>query len=153
MYNYTTGDGNDLITGFNELSTLKISGSYTTQKSGNDIIVTVGDDNITLSGVANLPTVYITNTETPDTPTVTLPSGTTLISGTSGSDTITVSQALGGRDYINTASNYYSNARYTNITIDAGEGNDTITTNGYYSSSYYPAETISINGGAGDDYG
>ncbi|MBR4904601.1 MAG: hypothetical protein IKZ53_07995 [Selenomonadaceae bacterium] len=63
---YTSGDGNDLVKGFNETSTLSISGSsYSTTKSGNDIIVTVGKGAITLSGAANLSAVDI-KSDTPD---------------------------------------------------------------------------------------
>ncbi|MBR4904876.1 MAG: hypothetical protein IKZ53_09425, partial [Selenomonadaceae bacterium] len=66
-----------------------------------------------------------------------------IITGTSGSDSITVSssnryvQALSGRDYIVVESKYDNS--YKNITIDAGDGNDTIKTlNGNYS-WYIPA--------------
>ena len=52
---YSNGDGNDVIYGFNDMSTLEISGgSYTTQRSGNDVIVTVGRGKITLKGAANI---------------------------------------------------------------------------------------------------
>ena len=48
---YSSGDGNDKIYGFNETSTLSISGgSYSSQKSGDNIIVTVGDGKISLMG-------------------------------------------------------------------------------------------------------
>ncbi len=49
LYLYTAGDGNDTINYFNEKNTIQISGgSYSTQTSGNDIIVKVGDGSITL---------------------------------------------------------------------------------------------------------
>ena len=57
---YANGDGNDSIVGFNETSTLRISdANYSTAKSGNDIIVTVGEGQITLKGAAKLSTVNI----------------------------------------------------------------------------------------------
>ena len=57
---YKNGDGNDSIEGFNETSTLSISGAtFSTTTSGNDIIVTVGDDEILLVGAADLSTVNI----------------------------------------------------------------------------------------------
>ena len=57
---YNEGDGNDTITGFNEDDTLKISGgSYSSQISGSDIILTVGEGNITLQGAASLSAVNI----------------------------------------------------------------------------------------------
>lgn len=60
LIEYASGDGNDTIFGFNANSTLSISGdSYTSTKSGNDVIVSVGDSEITLVGAANLSTVNI----------------------------------------------------------------------------------------------
>lgn len=57
---YAKGDGNDSIVGFNETSTLRISdANYSTAKSGNDIIVTVSEGQITLKGAAKLSTVNI----------------------------------------------------------------------------------------------
>lgn len=60
LFKYKAGDGNDLIYGFNETSTLSIGGSsYSTKKSGSDIIVTVGKGKITLDGAASLDKVNI----------------------------------------------------------------------------------------------
>lgn len=48
-YQYTSGDGDDIIKSFNEKNTISISGgSYSTQSSGNNVIIKVGDDSITL---------------------------------------------------------------------------------------------------------
>ena len=50
---YASGDGNDIVLGFNSKDTLHITkGSYKTKVSGNDVIVTVGDGVITLKGAA-----------------------------------------------------------------------------------------------------
>ena len=57
-----TGDGNDSIFGFNAASTLKIgdgTSTYSSQVSGDDRIVTIGDGKITLVGAANLSKVNI----------------------------------------------------------------------------------------------
>ena len=52
---YASGDGNDTIDGFNSNYTLEISGgSYTTQTSGNDVIVKVVDGSITLKDAKGL---------------------------------------------------------------------------------------------------
>ena len=60
LLEYEAGDGNDKVRGFNEDDTLKISGgSYSTQKSDNDLIVTVGDGKISLIGAASLSAVNI----------------------------------------------------------------------------------------------
>ena len=49
LIQYTLGDGNDFIKGFDATSSLRIDdNTYKTVKSGNDIIVTVGDGIITL---------------------------------------------------------------------------------------------------------
>ncbi|MBQ9442544.1 MAG: hypothetical protein IJU55_06000, partial [Selenomonadaceae bacterium] len=56
---YASGDGNDTIFGYTSKNTLQIAGSYSTQKSGSDLIVKVGSGNITLKDVskANIETV------------------------------------------------------------------------------------------------
>jgi len=57
---YTKGEGNDIIYGFNENSTLSISGSsFTSAKSGSNIIVTVGSGKISLIGAATLSTANV----------------------------------------------------------------------------------------------
>ena len=51
---YATGDGNDTIVGFDENDTLHItSGTYSTTKSGNDVIVKVGSGSIRLKNVSS----------------------------------------------------------------------------------------------------
>ena len=57
---YNEGDGSDTITGFDATSTLQIVGTYYTQESGSDIIVTVGDGSVLLKGAASLSAVNIT---------------------------------------------------------------------------------------------
>lgn len=63
MFIYSTGDGNDTIRGLNETSTLQIAGTYSTKQSGDDIVVTVGKDKITLEGATSLSTVNISGTK------------------------------------------------------------------------------------------
>ena len=61
---YSKGDGQDLIKGFNSTSTLKIVGnSYFTTKRGSDVIVTVGEGSITLVGATSLSKVNIIYTK------------------------------------------------------------------------------------------
>ena len=51
---YANGDGSDIVYGFNDDDTLKItSGSYSTSVSGDDVIVIVGDNSITLKYATN----------------------------------------------------------------------------------------------------
>ena len=60
IFQYNTDDGNDRIEGFNETSTLSIAGgTYTSTKSGDNIIVTVGNGKISLIGAASLSAVTI----------------------------------------------------------------------------------------------
>ena len=145
---YWEGDGNDyFIDEWDALSpnwTLKIgdgSGTYSSQKSGNDIVVTVGEGKITLANMGSK-TVNIEGNYSK------------IITGTEGADTITISsnytfvQALGGRDYIY---DYWEAPNHS--TIDAGDGNDTIQNSGGYltASGWDPGNYLSINGGAGND--
>ena len=134
LIKYQAGDGNDLITGFNETSTLSISGApYTSTKSGDDLILTVGDSNgiITLSGAASLSSVNI--------------AGTFVESITSNriSDF-----KLNGTD--NADAIYNRGAR---VTIDAGNGNDTINNYGLNPTIANPSVGgyVSINAGEGND--
>lgn len=60
LINYSAGDGNDVIRGFTENSTLNIKGApYSLEKSGADLILAVKNDSITLSGAANLKSLNI----------------------------------------------------------------------------------------------
>lgn len=62
LFSYTAGDGNDKIIGFRADSTLSISGiSYSTKKSYEDIIITVGKGKITIVGAANSSAIHINN--------------------------------------------------------------------------------------------
>lgn len=62
VFLYTEGDGNDSISGFNETSTLRISNgssNVSSVTSGSDVVVSVGNDKITLVGAAALSTINI----------------------------------------------------------------------------------------------
>lgn len=64
LFNYKSGDGNDIIYGFKADSTLSIGGgAYSTKKSGDNVIVTVGKGKITLVGAASLSSVNIKGTK------------------------------------------------------------------------------------------
>lgn len=133
---YTVGDGNDIIYGFNESDTLTITGgSYSSTKSGNDVIVTVGENNITLIGAASLAGININNDT--DFPKIIVTDGADNIVNTISGITIT---ALGGNDTIYTEG--------ANITISGGDGNDYID-NG--STSTNGGSNVLINGGNGND--
>lgn len=167
LINYTSGDGNDKIVGFNATSTLSISGSsYSSAKSENDLILTVGTNKITLSGAATLPSVNILGSK----------AGNNLITLTENADlhynskaNVTIN-ALGGDDSIynySVASGVSINAgagadRVVNfadkVTMIGGAGNDTIrnVTTGYPDGKNYTvnadiADSVLIDGGTGND--
>lgn len=136
--------GNDTIDGFKEDSVLQIEGSYSTQKSGSDVIVTVGDKKITLTGAASLDTVLIIDT----TPTVIANTANdTLIIGSGGSDSIVndgsnvTIRTFGGDDTINSTGE--------NVIIEGSDGADIITN--YSPTDELTANSVSINAGAGND--
>ena len=156
VYQYAIGDGADVIIGFNSTDTLHItSGSYTTTKSGNDLIVNVN------SGSVKLQDIYLNeynkiHIKDADGNIVTL-NDWSIMSGTSGADSIynldsniTIS-GLGGNDTIenygtkvsivtgNGDDSIFSNS---NATIETRDGNDSIEYRGY---SF-------INAGQGNDY-
>ena len=62
LIQYAAGDGKDKIFGFNETDTLQVGdgkGTYSTKKSGNNVVVTVGKGSITLQGAASLERINI----------------------------------------------------------------------------------------------
>lgn len=155
VYQYVYGDGYDVIKNYKSSDTISIGGStsYSTLKSGNDVVVTIiGSGAMTLSGASGK-TVHIIGGTYVNT---TIPINTTnytkntTINGGSLADTIR-NHAGGvkifsgaGNDYIynSTSSDYTINNSWGYVTIDAGEGNDTIYSNDPY---------VSIYGGAGND--
>ena len=58
-FKYSSGDGNELIRGFDSSSTLQVSGKFSSVESGDNVIVSVGSGKITLSGAASLSAVNI----------------------------------------------------------------------------------------------
>ncbi len=158
---YNAGDGNDTISGLDATSTLSIAGdAYTSEKSGNDIVVTVGEEKITLSGAANLSKVNIVGTKD-ERLNITNYTSNTVITGSSYDDTISnygqnvTIQALGGND---TIKNFQANY----VSINGGAGNDSISDKSWFSTinggdgkdtivRYNSGKTSSIDAGSGDD--
>ena len=57
---YRSGEGNDLVQGFNSTTTLSMAAAkYSTKKRNNDIIVTIDKNKITLEGAASLSSVNV----------------------------------------------------------------------------------------------
>ena len=91
VFNYNSGDGKDIIYGFKDNSTLSIGGgSYSSKKSGDDIIFTVGNGKISLIGAASLSAVNIVGNETVAETNSWKISGTTATYGTSSKTLVTV---------------------------------------------------------------
>ena len=92
LYTYDEGDGNDRIEGISEIDTLQIGGgkgTYSSQVSGSDVIVTVGDGKITLVGAASK-SIYIEGKKSSAAKNSWKIDGTTATYGTSGNTLITV---------------------------------------------------------------
>ncbi|MBR4641339.1 MAG: hypothetical protein IKO74_01300 [Selenomonadaceae bacterium] len=123
LYQYASGDGNDVIYNWGAGDTISITGAkYTKKTSGSDVILTVGSGKITLVGAK----------DKAFTVKGTLAGGGKNINNTKSKKTIT------GMSYADTIKN---SANY--VTINAGAGNDKIyNTNGAHSS---------INAGDGND--
>ncbi len=147
LYQYAAGDGYDSIIGYGSYDSISITGgSWSTTRSGSDVIVNVADSNvITLVGAYDKTiNIYPTNRV------INNYNKNSIVSGTSYAETVNnyaggaKIQGYGGDDsiYNSTSSNYTINNSYGYVTIDGGDGNDSIT-------SYDPY--VSINGGAGAD--
>lgn len=64
VYQFGTGDGKDTVLGFNDGDTVQITeGSYTYKKSGNNIIVSVGTDKLTLRNAADKTINFTTSSD------------------------------------------------------------------------------------------
>ena len=87
---YSDGDGNDIIKGYNSSSMIQIgdgTDTYSTIKSGSDLIIIVGDGSINVKGAADMD-VYINGVES-ELPIWRL-NGTTATYGTSSNTQITI---------------------------------------------------------------
>ena len=123
LYQYASGDGNDVIYNLDSTDTLSITGgTYTKTTSGSDVILTVGKGKITLVG-AKGQTLNIEGT---------------FASGGKDIDNSTSNKKLKGTKYADTIKNY---ANY--VTIVGGKNNDSIHNRG---------GNISISAGTGKDF-
>ncbi|MBR1579780.1 MAG: hypothetical protein IJ668_04705, partial [Selenomonadaceae bacterium] len=152
---YTQGDGNDLIFGFNGDDTFHITdeSNYLTLVSGSDIIISLASGEVTLKNSYG----YSLNInggiyDGDDTYSDSLSNYTsdTIFSGTSGNDKLknyaggVTIRAGDGNDSIYSSTDYsYTGGRgYGYVTIDGGKGKDTINSND---------PNVSLNGGDGND--
>ena len=149
LYEYATGDGNDLIEGFKMSDTLLITdtGDYSIAEDGLDVIVTVGNGKVTIKNAANFENIKIESKIvklTDENATFdNFISGASVSSG-DGTDIIYNNQAnnvsINSGAGSDSLKNYYGQF----VTIEAGAGDDSVLNeDGSYSK---------INGGAGADY-
>ena len=171
LIKYTAGDGNDIIYGFNSTSTLSISSAdYSTQSSGNDIIVTVDNETILLKNIYTVVDTLNINDNAimlenkpielgDDNDYVKIIRDGMSIDSGAGNDSlyndgsnVTISGGEGDDSIRN-----YGGA---NVMIDGGADSDTVSNTGSNAlinvgegndSVYNYASYVSINGGAGDD--
>ena len=151
---YQSGDGNDVIQGFNSTSTLKITdeSSYSTSIDDNDVIVSIGSGSVRLKDAVGM-TLNIDGRQASTIQTANSIDNTvknTIVSGSGGNDTIrnraggvSIFGGDGGDSiYSNLSSSYTINGSWGYVTIDGGKGDDTI---------YNNDPRVSINGGEGND--
>ena len=137
-FKYAEGDGNDIIYGFKADSTLSIGGgSYSTKKSGDNIIVTVGDGKISLIGAASLSKVNIKGTKS---------------GGSSSSTTKTVTDKTKSPVTVSSAIKTINASSRTKAVKITGNANANKITGGSGKDSIYgSAGNDSIFGGNGND--
>ena len=118
---YNSGDGKDIVTGYNANDSLQIGSNsrYQTLQSGNDIVVSVGSGSITLKDAANIK-LNIDGGIFDDINTITNSTNKVLLIGTEGRDSV-----------YNTGNS---------VTIETGSGNDTIYNNNGYMSWIYAGD-------------
>ena len=156
---YAAGDGNDTVIGFKAGDTLSISGSsYSTQVSGNDVLVKVGNDTITLKNVyATADSIHI-NGETIalERKVITLTEGDDRLYAFR--DSISIVESADNDSVDNYGSNNWHGDSVSidtdkdddivlnygsNVTINTGDGADTV--------DNYDGSNVTINTGAGND--
>ncbi len=148
--NYTSGDGNDLIVGFNETSTLRIGdgkGTYSTVASGEDIIATVGRGKITLVGAVDLDEIHIDGAQVltvtdEDSASLTAPADFKFVNAASRTTALQIT----GNKFANSIL-----GGAANDTIWGGYGADTIMSNAGNDKLFGEAGNDVLSGGDGAD--
>ena len=163
LYLYSSGDGNDSITGVSANDTIKIGGAEyekVTTVSSSDVTLKVGSGSMILKDAKNV-SFTIDGTIKPNALNVSNSKSNTLISGTAYNDTVSNSgnnvsiSGVEGNDSI------YNGSGANYVTLDGGAGNDSLYnfqgnfayiiggqgTDSIYNKSWYST----INGGSGND--
>ena len=132
--NYTSGDGNDSIVGFNETSTLRIGdgkGTYSTVASGEDIIATVGRGKITLVGAVDLDEIHIDGAQVltvtdEDSASLTAPADFKFVNAASRTTALQITGNKFANSILGGAANDTIWGGYGADTIMSNAGNDTL---------------------------
>lgn len=134
LFQYISGDGYDSIKGFTAKDTLSISGSnYSTQKSGDDVFVKVGEASITLESAGKLSKLNIVGNST---------ASTLLTVTNSTSSPVTIGSAIKAVDASTRTKAVKITGNSLTNTISGGSKNDSI---------YGGAGDDSVVGNAGND--
>lgn len=148
-FQYTTGDGFDTISGFNETSTLEIDkgkGTYSKRESDGNVILTVGKEEIILQDAATLSSVNINGnlkiTDSINSP-VTIDSSTKSIDA---SERTTKVKIIGNANDNTITGGSGSNTLY------GGNGDDKLIGGASNDSLHGGAGKDTLAGGDGDDY-
>ena len=151
---YYSGNGYDVVYGYTNKDTLSMAAEqFTTLASGNDVIVTVmSGGSMTLKSAKGktLNFYNVNNVSGTAGEKITVQTANATVTGTQNADTINnqaggaVLSAGSGNDKIESSvnKNYTVKSSYGYVTIDGGDGNDTIYTDDPY---------VSISGGDGND--
>ena len=151
LIRYASGDGSDTVSGFNESDSLLISESnYASSVEGDNVIVKVGNDNITLLDAATLSINIngISNEFSTEDKLIILNDKDNSYENSVEGATIA---GLGGNDYIRNLITFGEDLSHpslgsylANVSINGGDDNDTLNNSG--------GEDATLEGGAGDDY-
>ena len=136
VFEYTTGDGNDIIYDITANDTITIAGDFTYSTDGDDAIIKIGSGSITLDSAAQIEVningeTYKTEEETVPPDVISLTSGNDSYSNET--DKVTI-HAMAGNDTIDNSGN--------EVVIFGEEGNDEIFNDG---------NSATISGGKGND--
>ena len=143
LYVYNAGDGNDVIHSFSATDTLSISGnSYSTQKSGSNIVVTVDKCKITLKGAAILKKTNIIFTKQ---------DSTTLTYNNASASKVTLSSEILLADASTRTKAIAITGNKLANTILGGSSKDTLRGAGGNDSIVGNKGNDSLNGGSGND--
>ena len=142
VFQFAYGDGNDIITNFNSNDTIRITdgSSYSTTRSGSDLIVSIGSGSIRLKNASGT-TLHIINGSSSDINYISNAVSYRELDGTNRRDYITNSAPyveIDAEDGNDTIDNYAAN-----VEIDGDDGNDSINVHGY--------SNVTIEGGNGND--